>query len=572
MLHYAVANLAWWFGERGARTTMAPTRHLRELQRAIGDQPAPLLLEVGGPQEAIHRLLPALRRALWQQKHAALLIAYAGARQSSQAADLARVVPKAADFIGDEPPASICRDIVWRRQGGQMELLHHCSDQLFAIPWPTGATGKQIIQAVAGQASLRHRNRQADLQQRLADGFRAATKTIPAWRQAGTFASIGIQPKAMWRDHLADTLAVPVAELTRNPAYYLGGSSGTTGEPSLVIYEASVRAQRVAAEAVHWARSTRPRFVALNRTSNLFGATAEPSRFRTAIEAPSKRIVSPGDNPTTVPAAAWRRVSQTLASFGTTALAADAQYLMGWCHSDGFAAPPRLRELIYATNASWGFQRRAIERRLGLPGRVLYHCGEVGAIAISCARGAWHLLETNVHYEIVNRGRAAKAGELGLLLLSTVDTKVRPLFRYPLGDVVAWAKAACNCGTPGRRILLAGRMAQLFVDGRGRFVTMRALDAQLAATKGVTFLSVVRDQDGLRLRYVGAARAYLPMAELTRAFRLPVRSERVLALPLQSEGGKLPLLTVPDQSARLFASFTSADAPPIRWAPLSSLG
>ncbi|MBK9069737.1 MAG: hypothetical protein IPL79_01815 [Myxococcales bacterium] len=563
--HYAVQYLAAWFCRHGARATLAPTARQRSLARSVGRRPEPVLFEVRCSVARMVQLMPALRRALWQQKHAAVLIAYEPNRVRPSAA-LTHLLEATLRACGATLPARICRDLVWRRHVGQLELLHHCDDKKFAVPWPTGASGNEILHAVARQCGLIHGDAPTYLRRRVARSLEVAKHTIPFWREAGPFGRLPVLPKAAWQAGLEASMAVPLAAALHDRAYYVGGSSGTTGESSLVVYEAPVKAHRVASEEAYWARPERPRFVALNRPANLFGWLPDPNRFRTAMEGPRKRIISPGENPTTASAPAWRRVSKALASFGTTALAADAQYLMGWACSEGFAVPSTLRELIYATNASWSFQRRELQRRIGRRGRALYHCGEVGAIAISCARGAWHLIETNVYYEIFNRGRPAAAGEPGLLLISTTDTHVRPLFRYPLGDVVAWAKVPCACGTPGRTVVLEGRLAHVFADGRGRYVTMRALDGQLQATTDVAFLRVVRDEAGLELQYIGGPNARLPVAKLSRALGLAVRATRVAELPLHAAGGKLPLLSVPNLSDVLFPMFTRAGQPPIRWA------
>lgn len=552
---FAAQHLATWLASQGAQATARPAA-----DRASDTIHVSSTL---GQFAQIMRRLPA---ALWTQKHRAdlqILASNAAAREGVQ-----RFIARLDRSHASLPDVAICRHMMWRRHRGSLQLLHFCTDEMFAAPWPRGATGSEIVAAIARDTGLRH-GRDADsyMQTRLRNAVRAARATIPLWRKTASFSRIGIMSKTIWQRHLDASMAAPWQACVRDPAYYLSSSSGTTGTPQTVVYERAVNEARTAAEQSRWARPAPPRFVVLNRTANVFSRQAPPDRFAVRREGKHKLMVSPGDNPTTVPAATWARVRARVARYQATSVAADAQYLIGMSEGRGFSPPTSLREVILATNASWQFQRELIATRFGVTPRVLYHAGETGAIAISCARGAWHLLETHAYYEIITRGRAAQPGETGLLLVTTLDTKIRPLFRYPIGDLVHWPRQACACGTSGRTVVLDGRMARVIQDGRGNWVLPSMLDGLLAEVEGVSFLRAIRDDAGLTLEYIGKREVSLPTRRLAAAFGLHVATRRVESMPLDAPHGKLALISAPDPSERLFASFTDAKAPAIRLVP-----
>ncbi len=88
--------------------------------------------------------------------------------------------------------------------------------------------------------------------------------------------------------------------------------------------------------------------------------------------------------------------------------------------------------------------------------------------------GNYHQNAEHVLIELVDEaGREVAPGELGRVLLTTLENFVMPLVRYEIGDYAVAASGDCSCG---RTLPLIGR-----VVGRGMNL-FRSLDGKLLTT------------------------------------------------------------------------------------------
>jgi hypothetical protein len=136
--------------------------------------------------------------------------------------------------------------------------------------------------------------------------------------------------------------------------------------------------------------------------------------------------------------------------------------------------PARLTAIELGHTYAWRVHRDVAARAFGVPIGVDYNTSELGSIAVTCRDGRLHLLEANALYEILDRGRAVtRAGAVGALVATTLDTALRPLLRYVVGDVVRFRASACTCGRPFRVIEYEGRLRDLIAARRGRCLLPR---------------------------------------------------------------------------------------------------
>ncbi|APR79210.1 Phenylacetate-coenzyme A ligase [Minicystis rosea] len=466
-----------------------------------------------------------------------------------------------------------------------MKVHHRCTNEHFevsedALPLLMGRLCDGALLAVLlERLDLAHGDESGAeqpssfLYQRAARALRRARRDVPAYRDTPSFERLPMitsaQVMARWSSYNRGGLSLK--QMARKPGLILRGSSGTTSRSAqAVALEKAVRFERADAENIVFGRVVPPRIVVLNRPGNLFDVPIGFDQVRVHRETADQLRVTPGMNPTTTQPAAWEQTYEAIAAFAPESIQADANYLVGlglFMRRRNLSLPT-VRELILGYNFAWSFQRKLLGDLFGARLVDMYHSGECSAIGISCPIEEVHLLESHILYEIVRERRHARTGELGVLVLSLLDTRVRPLLRYALGDVVRLVGARCPCGRPGRVISVEGRVRYLFEDGRGRITTTRDVDRALASAQGVAFAQVRRTDAGLTLSLVrGEHASATPDAEICAAFEeafaLSTRVQWVDALPLASPNGKIALMDVPDHRTRFYRQllFGQARAP-----------
>ncbi len=447
----------------------------------------------------------------------------------------------------------VCKEHIWRQTPNEVVVFHRCTHTEFAIERVADALPTELIQQAADSLELVHARGKRFVEERLSKLVASVRKTVPAHRNTRGFRSAPIMESRVWAERLWDTMAErlepDLAALRAREDLRITGSSGTsTGISRVNVMEHTVFRDRYAAETSFWGRIEPWRVAIINRPANLFDASLGRDEYMSKRTKKDARL-APGTNPTDVPDARWRRLARDVVKFDPTTLASEPQYLMGLSRHLGPEQLPALRSIFVATNASWSFQRRQLEQHFRIPITQLYNTGEVCAVGVSCRHGTWHLLETYAHYEVFAGGRPAKNGQRGQLVATTFDSRIRPLLRYPLGDIVSIHSDSCPCGRQGRGIVLEGRAAHTFRDGNGTWVTPLQLDRLLSSTKGVRHLCVERTSTGVVLLYVGDLGAKLPTGRLAKALALPVSARRVRKLPVGTRGGKLKLVSVPLEHA-----------------------
>ena len=96
---------------------------------------------------------------------------------------------------------------------------------------------------------------------------------------------------------------------------------------------------------------------------------------------------------------------------------------------------------------------------LGLEIRDNYGSTE-GFIAWQCPRGSYHTNAEHMAVEIVDQaGQPVAPGQMGRILITTLENRLMPLIRYEIGDYAIASNEVCGCG---RTLLVIGK-----VIGRG---------------------------------------------------------------------------------------------------------
>ncbi len=147
------------------------------------------------------------------------------------------------------------------------------------------------------------------------------------------------------------------------------------------------------------------------------------------------------------------------------------------------------------------------ERASSLLGaRIADNYGSTEAfLAWQCPRGSYHVNAEHVLIEIVDdNDRAVRSGEMGRVLVTTLENRLMPLVRYEIGDYAVATDGSCGCGRTlpliGR---IAGRAVDLFRMTDGRMVSPYDLISLIKWRPEIRQFQIVQQEfDRYQLRYV----------------------------------------------------------------------
>jgi phenylacetate-CoA ligase len=165
---------------------------------------------------------------------------------------------------------------------------------------------------------------------------------------------------------------------------------------------------------------------------------------------------------------------------------------------------PSLRKILCGSEVLDDALRERTRRVLGV--EIAEYYGSTEAfLAWQCPAGSYHVNAEHVLLEIVDEAdRPVSSGQLGRVLVTTLENHLMPLVRYEIGDCAVASSSPCACGrtlpTLGR---VEGRTINLFhsMDGRvlspWRFIHRLSECAELAQ-----FQIVQKSLDRYHVRYV----------------------------------------------------------------------
>ncbi|WP_159050296.1 phenylacetate--CoA ligase family protein [Streptomyces cellostaticus] len=190
------------------------------------------------------------------------------------------------------------------------------------------------------------------------------------------------------------------------------------------------------------------------------------------------------------PQAMVDKIFDELDAYQPAWLYADPTHLAFLCahlHRRGLTTLP-VRAVVLTYSLLTHAARRAVTAATpeGTPVAEVLSMSEFGWLGIECPAGARHLNEENYHHEILrDDGSEAGVGEIGELVITSIEDRLSPHIRYRTGDLVE-PGGRCPCGTTGRTVVPHGRASTCLVDGiGGRFRTARQADDALRDVVGV---------------------------------------------------------------------------------------
>ncbi|MCR4852944.1 MAG: phenylacetate--CoA ligase [Prevotella sp.] len=254
---------------------------------------------------------------------------------------------------------------------------------------------------------------------------------------------------------------VPLKECTR-----LHSSSGTTGNPTVVLHTQK--------DLVEWAEAVaRCLWMVGSRPEDVFQNSAGYGMFTAGLgfQYGAERV-----GMLTVPAAAGNTTRQIkfIKDFGTTVLHAIPSYasrIFEVMNEEG--VDPRkdtnLRILCIGAEPHSEEQRKRIEDNLGVKAYNSYGISEMmgPGVAFECPeQNGLHIWEDYFIVEIIDPVTLEPVadGELGELVLTTINREAMPLLRYRTRDLTRFLPGECACGRHHRRLArLQGRSDDMII-------------------------------------------------------------------------------------------------------------
>ena len=255
------------------------------------------------------------------------------------------------------------------------------------------------------------------------------------------------------KNDLRENYPFGLASVPLNKVVRLHSSSGTTGNPTVILHS-----QR---DIEQWADAmARSMYTIGLRSSDIIQNTSGYGMFTggLGIQYASERLGA-----LTVPAGAGnsKRHVKFIMDFGTTALHCIPSYatrLAAAFQEEGInPADTTVHTLIIGAEPHSDAQRKRIEEIWGAKAYNNFGMSEMcgPGVAIECQeQNGLHIWEDNYIVEIGDpiTLEPVADGEVGELVLTTLNREAMPLFRYRTRDLTRFLPGDCPCGRTHRRL------------------------------------------------------------------------------------------------------------------------
>ncbi|MGE4567629.1 MAG: phenylacetate--CoA ligase family protein, partial [Bacteroidales bacterium] len=246
----------------------------------------------------------------------------------------------------------------------------------------------------------------------------------------------------------------------------LHSSSGTTGNPT-VIFHSAADLERWANEVARCLYMVGLRDTDVFQNSSGYGMFTGGLGFQYGAEKLGALTVPAG-------AGNSRRQVKFIQDFGTTALHAIPSYATRLAEVfQEMGIDPRtqtsLRTLIIGAEPHTEAQRARIEALLGVKAYNCFGMSEMSGpgVAFECTfQNGLHIWEDYYIVEIVDPETLLPVpeGEIGELVLTTLNRESMPIIRYRTRDLTRFIPGDCPCGRTHRRIdRIKGRSDDMFI-------------------------------------------------------------------------------------------------------------
>ncbi len=255
--------------------------------------------------------------------------------------------------------------------------------------------------------------------------------------------------------------AVPEQQIVR-----LHSSSGTTGNPTVICHSKH--------DIETWAhRMARCMYMVGLRDSDVFQNTSGYGMFTGGL---GMQNAAEHLGMLTIPAAAGNSLRQIkfIKDFGTTAIHAIPSYVIRLAEvfaENGIdvARDTKLKTLIIGAEPHTEEQRRRIEEMMSVKAYNCFGMSEMSGpgVAFECKnQNGLHIWEDSYLVEIIDPETLEPVadGEIGELVLTTLDREAMPLIRYRTRDLTRIITGECSCGRTHRRLdRFKGRSDDMFI-------------------------------------------------------------------------------------------------------------
>jgi phenylacetate-CoA ligase len=175
---------------------------------------------------------------------------------------------------------------------------------------------------------------------------------------------------------------------------------------------------------------------------------------------------------------------------------------------------PSLKRIFTGAEVLEDSLRLRAKKELGID--IAENYGSTEAfMAWECPAGNRHINAEHVLIEIVDEsGQAVSPGQLGRVLVTTLENRLGPLVRYEIGDYAIAAEGRCACGRTLPLIgKIVGRGMNLFRRGEGELISPWHLSSGVRTRDEVKQFQIVQNSLGhFTLRYIADA-PLIPEAE-----------------------------------------------------------
>ncbi|MGE0547060.1 MAG: hypothetical protein AB7O24_03085 [Kofleriaceae bacterium] len=340
-------------------------------------------------------------------------------------------------------------------------------------------------------------------------------------------------------------------------------SSGTTGEPVVVRYDAESRHWR---DATKWRGYGWAGYRVGMRALHYWGTIPPPSsrlhRWKIALDRKLKRdyyidCIPRGERALQRVVGELRALRPHVIVAYASAAAVLARYVIGQRLRDWSPIP-----VVCGAERLWPHERVVIEEAFG-PAFETYGCRELMMVGAECSHhDGLHVSMETMIVEIVVRTpdgsvRAAKPGELGEVAITDLHNLACPMIRYLTGDLaVAREATPCRCGRGLERLgPIEGRTTDTLRDRHGHAVSGLAFSILFAVLEPVVraFQVVQRANGVLVIKVVPLAgdglgpRTLDQIEQFARRYLagLPVAIEQVAEIPLTAAGKRKLVIVEP---------------------------
>ncbi|MGX5836941.1 phenylacetate--CoA ligase family protein [Aeromonas piscicola] len=159
---------------------------------------------------------------------------------------------------------------------------------------------------------------------------------------------------------------------------------------------------------------------------------------------------------------------------------------------------PRRLHMVCGYTLLTRVARRQIESFMGqdFPIGDMIGMSEIGYLGFECHHGHRHINDVDFYMEFVGVDGPVALGEIGELIVTTIDDALVPRIRYATGDMFTPLAGKCTCGSDLPVVRIEGRATHMIELADGRLVTPGAVDAVVGEAPGLDVYKLEQDKSG----------------------------------------------------------------------------